>query len=182
MQHGDEYFVREDPPTKSNQEGNKLSNTMTTGLNHMASRSPSPEEEVDIVKPQTYDPTHPGLANLSPDQLEQLKKLAYMNDNDIPMNENQLKELEDLLDLMENGIPIDGNHPGMANLTPKLQQPQFLKLLEDDKLNKLSPSQMNDLDNLKNLVVHGIPLNSNHPGVVNLSPDQKKDLQAMEKK
>ena len=43
-----------------------------------------------------------------------------MNDNDIPMNENQLKELENLLDLIANGVPIDGNHPGMANLTPKL--------------------------------------------------------------
>ena len=27
------------------------------------------EEEIDIVKPQTFDPAHPGLGNLSPNQL-----------------------------------------------------------------------------------------------------------------
>lgn len=28
----DEYFIRDDHPTKSNQEGNKLANTMSSGL------------------------------------------------------------------------------------------------------------------------------------------------------
>ena len=43
------------------------------------------EEVIDIVKPLTFDPMHPGLENLSPRQLEQLKKLAHLNDNDMSM-------------------------------------------------------------------------------------------------
>ena len=47
------------------------------------------------------------------------------------MSDGQNKELDNLLDLLENGIPIDGNHPGMANLT-RDQQKHFIALLEAD--------------------------------------------------
>ena len=71
----------------------------------------------------------------------------------------------------------------MVNLTPEQQQ-QFLKLLEADRLNSppLKPGQKKQLDILKNLIVHGTPLDSNHPGVAHLSPDQKRDLISLERK
>jgi len=47
------------------------------------------EEEIDIVKPQTFDPMHPGLVNLSPNQLNSLKRLASLRDNDEPMTMNE---------------------------------------------------------------------------------------------
>ena len=59
----------------------------------------------------------------------------------------------------------------MVNLTPKLQQPQFHILFDGDLENKLNTPQIKKLDDLKNLIVHGKPLDSNHPGVINLSPD-----------
>ena len=76
-------------------------------------------EEQVIEIPRTYDPNDPGLANLSPAQLERLKALAHMKDNDIPMQPDQQAELAALLDLMKNGVPVDGRHPGMVNLTPE---------------------------------------------------------------
>ena len=84
---------------------------------------------------------------------------------------------------MENGIPIDGRHPGMVNLTPEQQQ-EFIKLHEQDRLQNppLPPDQYKLLDIMKNVIVHGQPLNSKHPGVVNLCPDQKKHLVEIEKK
>ena len=47
------------------------------------------EEVIDIIKPLTYDPMHPGLDNLSPRQLDSLKKVAHMKDNDINMSKSQ---------------------------------------------------------------------------------------------
>jgi len=74
--------------------------------------------------------------------------------------------------LLETGIPVDGSHPGMVNLTPE-QQWQFLKLFETDQVNNptLTLDQRKKLDILKNLIVHGTPLDSSHPGCVNLCPD-----------
>ena len=59
-----------------------------------------------------------------------------------------------------------------------------MQLLGADKLNAppLSAEQRNELDYLKNLIVHGIPLNSKHPGVVNLSPNQRRHLITLENK
>ena len=96
-------------------------------------------------------------------------------------SENQ--HLDYLLDLLENGIPVDGRHPGMVNLTPE-QQKQFLKLHADDKKNNppLPPVEKKQLEILKNLIVHGTPLDSRHPGCVNLAPDQKKHLIEIERK
>ena len=130
-----------------------------------------------------FDPTHPGLANLSPRQLARLKELAHKKDNDEDMTRGEEKDLDKLLDLIENGIPVDGRHPGMVNLTPDQQQ-QFLKLYEADCLNKppLPPDKKKALNKLKDLIVHGIPLDSNHPGVVNLSPKEKQDLIRIEQK
>ena len=62
---------------------------------------------------------HPGLVNLSPDQLEQLKRLAHLRDEDEPMSTQENRDLDNLLKLLETGIPIDGRHPGMINLTPE---------------------------------------------------------------
>ena len=95
-----------------------------------------------------------------------------MRDEEEPMTDAQNNELDKLLDLLENGIPIDGRHPGMANLTPEQQQ-QFLKLFDADKLNNppLPPDKKRQLDILKNLIAHGTPLDSKHPGVINLTPD-----------
>jgi len=48
-----------------------------------------------------------------------------------------------------------------------------LKLYEADQLNSppLPPDKKKLLNKLKDLIVHGIPLDSRHPGVVNLSPN-----------
>jgi hypothetical protein len=59
-----------------------------------------------------------------------------------------------------------------------------LKLYEADQLNSppLPPDKKNLLNKLKDLIVHGIPLDSRHPGVANLSPNQLKTLIDLEKK
>ena len=77
------------------------------------------DEVVELTVPLTFDPTHPGAVNLSPIQLEQLKKLAHMEDEGMYLTPAQRDELESLLDLLENGTPVDGRHPGMVNLTPE---------------------------------------------------------------
>ena len=46
----------------------------------------------------------------------------------------------------------------------------------------MSESESDSLQSLLDLLENGIPLGSNHPGVINLSPRQKKDLIGMEKK
>ena len=138
---------------------------------------------IDIVRPATFDPMHPGLANLSPSQLDQLKILAQLKDDDKDLSAKEESDLAKLLDLIENGIRVDGRHPGMVNLTPEQQQ-QFLKLYEADQLNSppLPPDKKKLLNKLKDLIVHGIPLDSRHPGVVNLSPSQYQALTELEKK
>ena len=80
------------------------------------------EEEIDIVKPQTFDPQHPGLINLSPNQVADLRRLADKRDNDELMSIDEIRYLDDLLNLLENGIPVDERHPGMVNLTPEQQR------------------------------------------------------------
>lgn len=77
------------------------------------------EEEVEIVKPKTFDPEHAGIVNLSPNQLSRIRKLAGKRDNEQPMTLDEDSELDYLLDQLENGVPIDTDHPGMVNLTPE---------------------------------------------------------------
>lgn len=99
------------------------------------------------------------------------------------MSPDENHDLDHLLDLLERGTPIDGRHPGMINLTPE-QQKQFINTLihHADKNNRpaLNLDQKNQLNNLKNLIVHGIPLDSRHPGCINLAPNQKNNLIAIE--
>lgn len=126
---------------------------------------------------------HSGLVNLSPLQLADLKVLAAKRDDEQPMTNKENEELDYLLEQLEHGIPVDGRHPGMVNLTPEQQQ-QFIDLHEADRINSppLRPDQKKQLDILKNLVVHGTPLDSNHPGCINLAPDHKKHLIEIERK
>ena len=44
------------------------------------------EEEIDIVKPRTFDPNHPGLLNLSPKQIKRFMNLADKRDNEETLN------------------------------------------------------------------------------------------------
>jgi len=56
------------------------------------------EEEIDIVKPVTFDPMHSGLVNLSPLQLADLKVLAAKRDDEQPMTNKENEELDYLLE------------------------------------------------------------------------------------
>lgn len=71
----------------------------------------------------------------------------------------------------------------MVNLSPQQQQ-EFIELYNADKCSgpRLKADRKQVLNDLKNQIVHGIPLNSKHPGVINLCPDQKRHLIAIEKK
>lgn len=71
-------------------------------------------------------------------------------------------------DIINQDAPVDPSHPNFKkNLTP-LQIDEFLKLA--NVKGKLKPQEAQKLDALKDRVVHGEPLELQHPGFDNLTP------------
>lgn len=104
---------------------------------------------------------------MSPDELAKFKQLLKPGQ----YHPSQKKELNSLQEKVLDGNPIDATHPGMANITPVLQE--TFKLLLDKKKNDpngLSPPQQEKLKDLMNRIAHGIPLNKEHPGMSHLTP------------
>lgn len=72
---------------------------------------------------------------------------------------------------MDNPIPIDENHPGWRNLIPK-QRRLFKQLQAKDDDDELSGPEMADLENLKDVIRNGCPVDESHPGWNNLIPKE----------
>ena len=96
------------------------------------------------------------------------------------MTPDENDELNKLEDAVCNCLPIDEDHPNVEqNLSPSDKE-KLADLLNREE--PLSVSELKHLDDLKDQIVLGGPLDSTHPGVTNLSPDQKKDLDDIENK
>lgn len=121
------------------------------------------------------------MVNLTPEQQQQFLKLYEADQlNSPPLPPDKKKLLNKLKDLIVHGIPLDSRHPGVVNLSPnqyqaltdlekKLDRGQPLKLTEEEKLGEL-----------KNLIAHGQRVDSKHPGVSNLTENQKERLKGFE--
>ena len=96
------------------------------------------------------------------------------------MTPDENDELNKLEDAVRNCLPIDEDHPNVEqNLSPSDKE-KLADLLNREE--PLSEPEKKQLDHLKDQIVLGNPLDSTHPGVENLSPDQKKDLDDIENK
>ena len=74
---------------------------------------------------------------------------------------------------MNDPHAVDESHPGFYNLNPE-QQVRFVDHLKAGRGGRdLTGQEQRDMDKLKELVVHGVPLDENHPGFVGLDPYQK---------
>ena len=85
-----------------------------------------------------------------------------------PEDKHSLNSLQELL---RDGFAIDENHPGAKhNLTP-LQQDSFTELLDRWRAGDTLPEEAEQrLNDLKNQVVLGKPLDHTHPGLRNITP------------
>lgn len=124
------------------------------------------------------DENHPGFANLSPrqqDQFRDLKKKPALRAQD-------QDELGKLIDKILDGIPVDEKHPGAKKNLTRPENDALKDLIKAEQKQPLEPAQDKKLKDLKNKIVHGKPLDSSHPGIVNLSPTQKQELKGLENK
>lgn len=86
------------------------------------------------------------------------------------LSPEESKDKHDLDDLIRDGVPIDDEHPNFAqNLSPN-EQDKFDELAAKPA-EQVEPEDRKALDELKNKIVHGDPLNSAHPSAANLSPE-----------
>ena len=68
------------------------------------------------------------------------------------------------------------------NLSPD-QNARLVKLEDKQaRAEALSPAEKAELAQYKNLIAHGKPVNSSHPGVANLTEEEFKLLKNLEKK
>ena len=126
------------------------------------------------------DENHPNAEkNLSPSELAMLKDLL---NRDEPLTEEEQKQLADLLNKVANGHPLDATHPGVNNLSPDQQKELAELLRKADSGEGLTPEEKARLGQLQEIMAHGQPLDSHHPGIENLTEHEKDKLAALEDK
>ena len=135
----------------------------------------------DIVRDgRPIDENHPGFENLGPDEQDSLKDLLGKIESGKVLSHEENQEIGKLEDKVINGIPLDDAHPDIE----KTLCPSDQKALKDliNREEPLSNEEEAKFDALKNMVAKGETLDSSHPGMVNLSPDQQKQLEDIESK
>ena len=127
-----------------------------------------------LNNPVALDESHPGWNNLIPQEKRRFKNYRGKEDDLENLEPEEEADFDALKDIIKNGRPIDENHPGFDNLNPEQQQRfrDLFKLKGDGKI--LTPDEKEEMGNLEDIIVHGVPIDEDHPGFKGLDPYQKK--------
>ena len=89
------------------------------------------------------------------------------------LTSEQRKQMDDLKNLIVHGTPLDSKHPGVLNLSPDQKRHLIAMEKKQSRSQPLRPAEEEKLGQYKTLIAHGQPIDSSHPGMVNLTEHEK---------
>ena len=163
----------------------KLAHMNDNDINMSKSQKHDMEILLDIIENgDPIDGQHKGMINLTIDQSKQFNKLYsnHQQSGNAPHSSNMSKKLSEFLNQIVHGIPLNSKHPSVINLAP--DQKRHLKAIEkkQGRSQALRPAEEEKLNVYKELIATGQPIDSSHPGMVNLTEHEKDWFIALEDK
>ena len=115
---------------------------------------------------------HRGAPNLIPDDKEKLKGILAKQKQKEPLTPEEKLDLRDLKDILRPDIPYDEHHPNHEHLGPddKDKLADLNNKVQSDQ--PLSKQDQKELARVKDFMDDPEPVDENHSGWANLSPDE----------